>query len=204
MPRMFKAASHQYEPPIVKGEEKMSKKKTAENGSWPMPPMWGEFEWNWQGWDGEAEKAKDQVKGKAGELAADMKSFWEKGIDLQKSSIDRSKDQYDQFFTYIQDMMDDFVESLPEELPGMPPCPITPKDFRKSMKEWEEMINDYFKEQAGSWTDFAIKSQEKACEQIPEKKEDDAEVVEVEAEVEDAAAEKPKTTRQTRQTKAAK
>ena len=200
---MFDFASREHALPIMKGEKKMSNEKKAENGSWPVFPMpkWDIPDWNWGDWDGNKEKAKEKFDS----FKADMKSFWEKGIDLQKSSIDKSKEQYDQFFANFQEMMDDFADSLPEELPLMPPCFDSPKAFRKAMKEWEEMVNDYFKEQADLRADFAIKGQEKACEQIPEaeKKAEDAEVVEVAAEVEDAA-EEPKEAKPARQTKAAK
>ena len=64
--------------------------------------------------------------------------------------------------------------------------------FRETMKEWEEMANDYFKEMADSWGDFVIKSQEKACEQIPEKVEEAEETEDaVEANVVEQKSEKP-------------
>ena len=138
------------------------KKKEEEIGQWPLFPPLDEIDWAWK--DCNLEKSKAKFEG----FNAGMKSFWEKSIDMQKSSLDGSKDQYDQFFDYIQDMMDSFAESLPEELPWMPAWIQPPKAFRKSMKEWEKMVNDHIKEQMDSWTDFFIKSQEKACEQIPD------------------------------------
>ncbi len=184
-PKMIDVAFRKYVLPIVKGDGKMSKKK-ADNGSWPMLPMLDEFDWNWDDWDTVQKKSKKKAK----EFSAEIKSFWEKGIDLQKSSLDKSKDQYDQFFDSMQDAMDSFAEALPEDLPWMLPCFASPKSFRKQMKEWEQMANDYFKEQADTFADFAIKSQEKACEQIPEP-EESAEETEVVAEVE-PIEEKPK------------
>ena len=65
----------------------------------------------------------------------------------------------------------------------------SPKSFRKTVKEWETMANEHFKEQADSVTDFAIKSQEKACEQIPEKKEDDEEKKDADKAKDEAKAE---------------
>lgn len=139
-------------------------KKTEEKGNMPAFPMFDPSEWDWSDWEGNQEKATKKAK----EFRNEMKSFWEKGIEMQKSALDNSKDQYDQLFASMQETMDSFAEFLPEDMPLMPPCFSSPKSFRKSMKEWEDMLNDYLKEQAGSLTDFAIKSQEKACENMPE------------------------------------
>ena len=160
MPKMISIAYRKYVLPMIKGDGKMGKRK---NG-WPMLPMWGASNWDW---GSSQEKSKTRAK----ELTTDMKSFWEKGIDLQKSSIDNSKDQYDQFFTYVQETRDSFAESLPETMPWMPAWFKPPKSVRKSMKEWENMANEHFKEQVDSWTEFFIQSQEKVCEQIPETEE---------------------------------
>ena len=162
MPKMFDMSFRKYVLPIMKGEGKMGKKK-SDNG-WPEFPMWDPSEWDWADWDGNKEKAKAKAK----DFRNDFQSFWEKGIDWQKSAIDNSKDQYEQFFASMQDAMDSFAEFLPEEMPWMPPCFASPKSFRKTMKEWENMANDYFKQQADTLSDFAIKSQEKACEDLPE------------------------------------
>ncbi len=130
---------------------------------------------------------------------ADIKPYWEKTIDFQKSALELTKDLYDLFFTYISDMLDGLAESLPDDFPYMPSWAESPKAFRETMKEWEEMTNDLFKEQVDTLSDYVIKSQEKACDQIPEAdKTDGAEVIEAEAEVvEKPAAAKPaaKTTR---------
>ena len=154
----------------------MSKEEKAGNGSWPMFPQWDPSKMDWFG---NQEKSKKMFN----KFEDEMKTFWEKSIDMQKSSIDRSKDQYDQFFAYIQESMDDFAAAFPEELPWLPSWAMAPKDFRKEMKEWEKMANEHFKEQMDSLADFFIEGQEKACAQIPAA-EESAEETEVVAEVE--------------------
>jgi len=162
----------------------MSKQETT---NWPMLPM---LDASAMDWEGNQAKAKEAAEG----IKAEMKAFWEKGIDFQKSSIDGGKDQYDQFFAFIQETMDNFAEALPEEMPVMPcltwmpwipELTKTPKAFRESMKEWEDMANAHFKEQMDSLANFVIQSQEKACAQIPEATEaaeEKGEVIEVKAE----------------------
>ena len=175
-PKMLNIFFRKHIMPIMKGEEKMSKQQQTMAG-FPMFPMPDMSEWNWDcGW------------GKS-----ELKSFWEKGIEQQKSSKNAAKDQFEQFFGYSQDFLDDFADYLPDELPWLPSWAKAPKSFRKAAKEWEEMANEYFVAQMDSLTDFFIKSQEKACSQIPEateevKEQDDA--IEVEAE----SAEEPKKT----------
>jgi hypothetical protein len=65
------------------------------------------------------------------------------------------------------DMMDAFVEFLPEDVPTLPGFPfkpgISPKDFMKQVKEFHEMANAHMVEQADSVTDFCIQSQAKVC-----------------------------------------
>jgi hypothetical protein len=165
--------------PIMKGEEKMSKNKEGKMSDFmplfppfPMPDL---SDWSKQlGWN-----------------APDFKANWESAIDGQKSAIDASKDQYEQFFEYMSGMFDSFAEALPEELPWMPSWVKPPKAVRKEIKEWEEMANAFFIEMTDSLTDFCVKSQEKACEKMPEPEEKPAEKAEP-AKAEPAKAEPAK------------
>ena len=68
----------------------------------------------------------------------------------------------------MTELLDNVAETLPEEMPWMPSWVKPPKAFRKQMKEWEEMVNEYFVELADSLSNFAIESQEKACGQLPD------------------------------------
>ena len=191
MPKMLDIGFRKYIKPIMKGENKMSKKNKA---AFPMPPLPGiewdqDWDWDW-GWN-----------------SSDFKSNWEKAIGVQKSSIESSKDQYTQFFDYMTGMLDTFADSLPEELPWMPSWAKPPKSVRKEMKEWEKMANDFFVEMTDSWTSFVIESQEKACEKIPEateevEKKDD--VVDVKAKSEKKTAKPAASTKTTKTTTASK
>ena len=107
----------------------------------------------------------------SGEDARDsFKKFWEQMIDMQKSAMDSYKEQWNQFFEYMMDMEDTFAESLPDEVPSLPGFPvgqwpaISPKEFMKQVKEFQEMANKHFIEQADSAADFSVKGKEKLCD----------------------------------------
>ena len=175
---------------IVKGIEKMSKKKAKKEntpvfpfiaGSVAAPFAFGAFA-------GGTNKGKSNKDAKG--FVNDLKTIWEKSIDLQKSFNDSAKGQYIKFVDYMMDVQDTFFENLPDEAPsisGLPELGITPKSFSASFKDFEKMANDYFIEQADSFLAFAIESQEKTIELLPDLFADkDDEVIEVEAEVENA------------------
>ena len=148
-----------------------------------MPPMPNNFP---MPGSENAQNAKESAKAKAGELAAGMKSILEKNLDMGKAFQDTSKDQYDQFFAYIMDMEDGFAETLPEELPalfGLPVPPVSPKGIAKTVKEFQEMANEHFTEQASSAADFFFDAQQKAVDMVPDApKAEEAETTEVEVE----------------------
>ena len=156
----------------------------------PVPPMPGVPR---------ADGDQEQPTVKVPEVASDVKANWEKTIDMQKSSIDKAKQQYSEFFDYTMDMMDSFADYFPEESLWMPWMPLyfeSPKAFRKSMREFEEMANEYIVEQLDALSDFYIKSQKKACEATYEAQKN-AEEKRAEAEAEEKAEEaeeaKPRT-----------
>jgi len=191
MPKMFDLAFRKYVLPMVKGERKMTTTTSAPNGFAPMfpgmmppmppmmPPMMGAFPtWDWSG-----AASQENSSAKAQEFATNMKSYWEKALDMRKSSIDGSKDQYTQFFSNLMDMQDGFTASLPEEvptIPGMPPLPVSPKAFMESMKEFEELANEHIVDQMDSCVDFYFQSAQMACDMIPEAVAEEAAEVEVE------------------------
>ena len=108
--------------------------------------------------------------GASGEDAAsNMKKFWEQMIDVQKTSMNTAKDQWTRFFEYMMDMQDTFAESLPDELPTLPGFPqpaVSPKEFMKQLKGFQEMANEYFVKQADTAADFTLKGQEKVCDVV--------------------------------------
>ena len=185
MPQMMDMSFRKYVLPIVKGERKMAKKKDNALPQFPfMPPAPPAFPW---GPDENFEKeAKKQVK----DFQKNMKSFWEKSIDMRKSGADSAKEQFEQFFSYMMDAQDDFADWLPDEAPsffGLPKCPKSPKEVMKEFQEFEKTAKDHFVEQADSAVDFAVQNEQKAVENMPEPKDeetkDESETVEVEAEV---------------------
>jgi len=68
------------------------------------------------------------------------------------------------------DMQDTFAETLPDEvptLPGFPQLPgISPKEFMKQVKEFQEMANAHIVEQADSVVDFTRKGQKKVRDAV--------------------------------------
>ena len=207
MPKMFDMAFRKYVLPFMKGEKKMAKKKNAPSGMPmfpgmmppvppmpfmppmpPMPPMAPAFPWDWS--EGQKKAAKQ-----AKDIKSNAKKAWKKSIDMRKASVDLSKDQFTQFFSYMMDMQENFAASLPEQLPampGMPACPFSPKGFVKQLKAFEELANEHFVEQADSVIDFFIKSEQMTIEIVPEAPQGAAqddkeqeEVIQVEAEVQE-------------------
>ena len=114
---------------------------------------------------------QDEAKAKAKEFKANAKDVWEKSFDMRKASVDSTKDQFGQFFAYMMDLQDGFIETVPEQLPaipGLPELPLSPKAFMKACKEYEEMINDYLIKQVDSCVEFVFASEQKAVEMIPQ------------------------------------
>jgi acyl-coenzyme A synthetase/AMP-(fatty) acid ligase len=130
-----------------------------------MPPMPFPKFGNW-----EAPEAKDvdkDVDKWVDDFDGNMLTFWDQFIDMQKSSIESSKAQWQQFFDKLIEMQDSFADSLPEEvpvMPGFPAFPVKPKYMMEQLKQFEKMSNDHLTEQADSVADFYIKSQEQTRE----------------------------------------
>ena len=130
----------------------------------PMPPMMPPMLFpgfgSWQ-----KPEVKKSDSDRAGELDPNMLTFWDQLIELQKSSIESSRDQWEDFTDQVKEMEDTFSESLPEEfpvLPGFPPLPFTPKEMMDYWQEFEEMSKEHFMDQADSFAVYYIKSQEQA------------------------------------------
>ena len=169
-PKMCSMALHKYLSPILKGEKKMSKKNFS--GYMPMfpgmmpppiPPlpfMPNSVDRKWFGMNSDASEMME-------DWFTNMFSFWDQMIDVQKSSMDGVKNQWEQFFAHMMEMQESFADSLPDELPTMPgmsaaPKNASPKAFVKKMKEFEEMANEHAVKQADSLNDFIIQGQQQA------------------------------------------
>ena len=107
---------------------------------------------------------------KAEELKSGIRKFWEQAIDMQRSTVGGSKDQWNLFFGHMMDLQDSFVASMPDELPSLPgfsfaqAFPMSPKSFMKELKKFQEMANAHFVEQADSCAEFFFQGQEQVCD----------------------------------------
>ena len=184
----------------------MSEKKNTSGGFMPMfqgmmpmmpvmpmmPPM--PFLQN-GGWGWSAPKKNPEDTKRKESFRSNMKTFWEQTIDMQRSTVEAARDQWNQFFKYMLDMQETFAESLPEEapaLPGLPAFPLSPKEAMEWVMEFEEMTNSHMVEQADSLADYSIKGQEKVCDMVNAAVENAKEKKEKEEAKEEAAAEAEK------------
>ena len=178
-PKMFDLAFRKYVVPDEKGESKMGKKMKELKGMMPMlqgmmPPMPSMPGMDPFGWFGGKNKDKEEKKSQKNGFDFDTTLFWEQMIDAQKSTMDSSRDQWDQFFAHMMEMQDTFTDALPDEAPSLPSIPflpvvvMSPKAFMKKVKEFQEMANDHLTEQFDSFGDFMIQGQKQACKTYSE------------------------------------
>ena len=173
-PKMFSLAYRKYVMPMMKGAHNMRKKNRVKpmfRGMMPMmpamppmpvlPPMPPMPFMNGQGWFGT--KKKDDASAQLDDFKSNVKTYREKNIDMQKSTVEASKDQWNQFFEHIMDMQDTFVASLSDDawsLPWLPDFGIFPREFMERMQEFQKMSKEHFEEQADSFVDFFFQGQE--------------------------------------------
>lgn len=214
-PTMFNMAYKKYIMPLMKRVTTMSKKKNSKNAlngfmpffqgmapMAPMMPMMPMFPFmpmnnNW-GWNG-SKKSKDDENAWMDDFKSNMNTFWEQMLDMQKSSMETTKEQWNQFFEHMMEMQDTFISSLPDEAPNGPASSIfsmSPKEFMKWMKEFQEMSNDHFVEQADAVADYDLKKKEQifdmvsaGLENAEEEKAEKAEKAEAEEEKAESKAE---------------
>lgn len=186
-PKMFDLAYKKLMP-FMKGVDKMSKKNKWNQfngfmpmfqGMMPMPPVppmpmpWpvpfvpasGNYEWP------VPKKSSTDAAKTMDEFESNLLTFWDQIIDMQKSAIETSRDQWEQFFDQMMEMQDTFIDSLPKEapsVPGLPTAPVTPQEAMEKVKDFQELAKDHVKEQADSYADFVIKRQEKTLEVVNE------------------------------------
>jgi len=131
----------------------MSQSKKPMMGFMSPMPMWG--------WSVNMDERKEQWE----DFKSTMENFWGQMQDMQKTSMDNWKEQWNKTFPQFLEMEDNFIDSLPDELPtlpGMPSSPMTPKEFMDKLKEFQEMTNKHAVEQADSVFDFFMQSQQQA------------------------------------------
>ena len=179
-PQMINLALRKYIKPIVKGDNKMSKKKNAfsgvkpmfQGGAFPMPPMppmpFGPFRNAGRKAENQ-DSANERVSAKKENIKSMLKSFWMQNIDMQKSTVESGREQWKQFFDYMMELQDTISASIPDDTSSLPFSQlflISPKAFMKWTKDFQEMANEHFVEQADSFNDFVIKGQEHVYDMV--------------------------------------
>ena len=169
--------------PIMKGENIMSKKKTFKKKDFagfmpmfgmmpPVPPL--PFMPDFDGWDWFGMKNSETTE----KVEENMFSFWDQIIDMQKSSMDNAKEQWEQFVANMKEMQANFVESLPDELPSIPGMPtppkqiLSPKAVMKKAQEFQEIAGEHMKANAENANEFIIEAQEKTRDLVKETKDE--------------------------------
>ncbi len=184
-PKMCSMAFRKFLLPLMKGENKMSKKKSFKKKDFagfmpmfpgmmppvpPMPPM--PFAPDFDNWDWFGTKNSETTE----KMEENFFSFWDHFIDMQKSSMDNAKEQWDQFFANVKEMQENFVDSLPDELPNLPGMSagkkqaLSPKAIMKNLQEYQEIAGEHLKAQADTVNDFIIQGQEKTRDVVKETK----------------------------------
>ena len=125
------------------------------NKTMPVPPMLG--------WFGDMDQCKEQWE----EFKTNVDSFWDQMIQMQKTSMEAWKEQWNRVFPNLMEMQEKFADSLPEELPALPGMPaVKPKKVMEKVKEFQEMANKHAMEQAEARIDFVVQSQQQAKEAV--------------------------------------
>ncbi len=130
----------------------MSEKKDAKAMFQGMMPFMPNMEW--------FDKMKNSKS--VEEFKDNMKSAWEKSIELGKSSVDSAKKQWSESFDYLKDMQEKFADSLPEDSK----FPLPKKEFMNEMIKFQEMSKAHFEAQMDSAVDFYFKGQEQFFDMV--------------------------------------
>lgn len=131
----------------------MSKSKKMMKDFMPLMAAWESF--------GDVDACRKQWK----DFRSTMDTFWDQMAEMQRTSVETWKDQWNKAFPQMMEMEDNFTASLPEELPtlpGMPACPVKPKAVMDKVKEFQEMANKHAMEQVDSRLDFMKQTQQQA------------------------------------------
>jgi acyl-CoA synthetase (AMP-forming)/AMP-acid ligase II len=106
-----------------------------------------------------------RIDKQAADFNASIMRIWDQSIDMQKSHIESTREQWDQLSDQYMEMEDNFADSLPEDLPLLPgfvPLPFSPKVMMKQWMKFEKMSKEHFMDQADSFAISYIRNQEKA------------------------------------------
>ena len=176
-PKMLNLAFRKFLSPIMKGDNKMSKKKKKyyngfmpmfQEGAFPMPsmPLMPFAPWGMAGNKNSAGEGDDKKKEQKENIKSTVKSVWTQKMDRKKASVDNSREQWKQFFDYMMEMQDTFTASIPDDTPYAQMLPISPKALVERWKEFQIMANEHFVEQADSFADFCIQGQQQFYDMV--------------------------------------
>ena len=144
---------------ITKGDRKMSENQNNVNGFMPVPPM--PFAPKFGGKSENQNECRKCDCAKMDEFKDMMKDAWKKNIEMKDSSISSKKELWEKRFANNIKIQETFIESMLADsfaLPFAPSITISPKKMMKQLKEFEEMANKHFVEQADSFADFRIQT----------------------------------------------
>ena len=133
----------------------------------PMPFMPGFAPW---GMYGKKDSEENDHKEDWEDFKSNVKTLCEQLEDMQKSSVEATKEQWDIFFDYTSKMQESLIDALPDEAPAGNPFfpPLPSKDYLKKRKEARDEANEHAKEQVDSFLDYAQKRQDKVKEAVSE------------------------------------
>ena len=116
-----------------------------------------------QGWPGQ--------NGKVAELWEDYRSnmemFWGSLRDMQKSSMEATRKQWNTFFGQRMEIQDSIAASLPDTVPYMPGVPaffmpaMSPRAFMEKSKEFQKIAHEHAMKEADVFFDFIVQGQQK-------------------------------------------
>ena len=172
-PKLIQMTMDEYPMNLFKAGNMMGDKMDSIKGFIPMPffkgmnlpmPPFPPFGAPW----GFAGKKDDDSDKQWEDFKSNLDTFWGQMRDMQKSYMEMNKEQWDTLFDQWTEMEESFIESLPDEIPGIPAflMPFAPKEFLKKDKEFREMAKKHAKERAESFTDFAKQRQESVDEMV--------------------------------------
>jgi len=133
----------------------MGNKKDKAKDFFPLMAGWGE--------------SKGDKKKQWKEFKSGMEKVWDQYQDMQKAAKKAKKKQWEQFFSQFMEMQQTVADALPDEkvsLPGMPPAPVSPKEFVEKAKEFQETANARAVEQADNMFELRMQRQQHVKEMV--------------------------------------
>ena len=157
-PKMYKMAYRKFMP-IMKGVKSMSNKNG--NNMWGfmpmMPPMMPPMMTPMMPFGMGQSAAKEAGSNMMDYINSGMNSFWDQMYEMQKTSMNAAKAQWNQAFEQMLDMEDSFAASISRSIPSIPGLPV---DFFKpeELVEWLKNLQEMFNRHLTEGSDFFMDS----------------------------------------------